>query len=143
MYFEHVNLTVEDVDRSVAFYQALFGFRVRWQGELENGQKRAHVGNDNFYVALFEAERPGKPDGDYGRIGLNHFGFVVDDLDEMKRRLEALGAKPHCEQDYAPGRRVYFLDPDGIEVELVEYQAGEIMPAGSGGNSEATAVVRA
>lgn len=129
MYLEHVNLTVADVDRSAAFYQALLGVGVRWRGEIKSGLQGAHVGDERFYLALFQAERAGQPDRDYGNIGLNHFGFVVDDLDEMKRRLEAMGVAPHSEQDYAPGRRIYFLDPDGIEVELVEYQAGEIKAA--------------
>ena len=53
---------------------------------------------------------------------MNHFGIVVADLDDMKRRLAALGTAPHSERDYHPGRRLYFLDPDGMEVELVEYK---------------------
>jgi catechol 2,3-dioxygenase-like lactoylglutathione lyase family enzyme len=131
MYFEHVNLTVADVDRSVAFYQALLGFGVRWRGTIASGQSAAHVGDEKFFIAMFQAEREGKPDGDYGNVGINHFGFVVDDLDDMKRRLESLGVKPHSEQDYEPGRRIYFLDPDGIEVELVEYQPSEVVAAGT------------
>ena len=52
MYFEHVNLTVEDVDRSVAFYQGLLGFAVRWKGEIKTGLMGAHVGDEKFYIAL-------------------------------------------------------------------------------------------
>jgi catechol 2,3-dioxygenase-like lactoylglutathione lyase family enzyme len=51
----------------------------------------------------------------------SHFGLVVDNLDEARRRLDQLGATVHREADYEPGRRIYFLDPDGHEVELVEY----------------------
>ncbi len=53
-------------------------------------------------------------------VGLNHFGFVVESLDEMKSRLAELGVSPGEELEYEPGRRLYFFDPDGIEVELVE-----------------------
>jgi catechol 2,3-dioxygenase-like lactoylglutathione lyase family enzyme len=70
---------------------------------------------------MFEGEGGPAP-SDYSRVGINHFGFVVDDLDEMRRRLGAAGIQPHHEADYEPGRRLYFLDPDGIEVELVEYE---------------------
>ena len=31
------------------------------------------------------------------------------------------GAQVHFAPEYEPGRRVYFLDPTGHEVELVEY----------------------
>ncbi|MEE2776406.1 MAG: hypothetical protein VYE73_06540 [Acidobacteriota bacterium] len=33
------------------------------------------------------------------RVGFNHFGVVVDDLDEAKRRLAELGATVHFEPD--------------------------------------------
>ena len=38
----------------------------------------------------------------------------------MKSRLTDLGVSPHAEHDYKPGRRLYFIDFDGIEIELVE-----------------------
>ncbi len=122
MFLEHVNVTVSKLDRSIDFYSALFGYRVRWRGRTANGAEAAHVGDERCYLALFQAERPNRVERDYGKVGLNHFGFVVDDLDAFKRRLQALDVAPHSEQDYEPGRRLYFLDPDGIEVELVEYE---------------------
>ena len=125
MFLEHVNLTVSDVDRSAGFYGDLFGFRLRWRGKTADGAEAAHVGDDRCYLALFQARRPGRPPRDYAGVGLNHFGFVVDDLGAMKRRLASHGISPHSEQAYDPGRRLYFLDPDGIEVELVEYDAAE------------------
>jgi hypothetical protein len=30
--------------------------------------------------------------------------------------------RPFAHADYAPGRRFYFLDPDGIEYEVVSYR---------------------
>jgi catechol 2,3-dioxygenase-like lactoylglutathione lyase family enzyme len=121
MRLEHVNLTVNDLDRSIAFYCDLLDLQVRWKGTIDEGRLAAHVGDDRCYLALFEAAEPGIADQDYGRPGLNHFGFVVDDLDEARRRLERLGGTVHFEPNYDPGRRIYFRDPDGHEVELVEY----------------------
>lgn len=121
MFLEHVNLTVSQLDRSIEFYSKLFGFEVRWRGRTTTGVEAAHIGDERCYVALFQAERPNRAERDYAEVGLNHFGFVVEDLDAFKNRLQALGAAPHSEQDYEPGRRLYFLDPDGIEIELVEY----------------------
>ena len=129
MRLEHVNLTVSDVERSVAFYRGVFGFGVRWQGTVDEGRPAAHVGGDDFYLALFEARGEGRASIDYGAVGINHFGFVVDDLDALKRRLDELGVHRHLEADYDPGRRSYFLDPDGHEVEIVEYAAaGRVSP---------------
>ncbi len=124
MFLEHVNVTVSDVDRSVGLYKDLFALSVRWRGEIAGGLPAAHVGNDRHYIALFQAERPGRVQKkDYTAVGMNHFGLVVDDLEEMKRRLASKGIEPHAEYDYEPGRRLYFFDPDGIEVELVEYES--------------------
>jgi catechol 2,3-dioxygenase-like lactoylglutathione lyase family enzyme len=125
MFLEHVNLSVSNLDRSLRFYRDLFGFDVRWRGSTVEGAPAAHLGDARHYLALFEAREAGKANRDYDRVGINHFGFVVDDLSTMKRRLHGLGVVPHFEADYEPGRRLYFFDPDGVEVELVEYDEDE------------------
>jgi catechol 2,3-dioxygenase-like lactoylglutathione lyase family enzyme len=122
MFLEHVNLTVADVDRSAAFYADLLGLHVRWKGTLDGDRIAAHVGDDRVYLALFQAAATGGVDHDYATPGLNHFGFVVDDLEAARQRLVELGASDVTPiSDYEPGRRCYFRDPDDIEVELVEY----------------------
>ncbi|MCP3904999.1 MAG: VOC family protein [Planctomycetes bacterium] len=123
MHLEHVNLTVSDLDRSVDFYRRLLGYEVRWRREAADDlPAAAHVGDENHYIAMFQsAPAPAMAPVSYDAVGLNHFGFVVDDLDAARDRLRDLGVEPHSEADYDPGRRLYFHDPDGIEVELVEY----------------------
>ena len=121
MLLEHVNLTVADLDRSIAFYCDLLELHVRWKGPIDDRRIGAHVGDERHYLALFQATANGTVDHDYLRPGVNHFGFVVDDLDDARERATRLGATVHLEAEYEPGRRIYFLDPDGHEVELVEY----------------------
>jgi glyoxylase I family protein len=123
--FEHANITVENIDASFRFYNALFGFERRWEGTAtgEVGPVRAlHAGDQQTYLAMFEAERTGRRTPDYGIAGVNHIGFEVNDLEIYRQRLEELGVSVHLEADYEPGRRIYFYDPDGIEIELVEYR---------------------
>ena len=122
MHLEHVNLTVSDLPRSLDFYSRLLGFEVRWRGQTSEGRPAAHIGTDREYLALFEGE-PATLGMDYETVGFNHFGVVVDDLDATRARLAELGAEIHFEPEYEPGRRCYFFDPDGYEVELVEYPA--------------------
>ena len=120
---EHVNLTVSDLDRSVALVQNLFGWRVRWRGAAIHGGETAHVGDAATYVALYRHGRQGgdKPDTYRTTGGLNHIGVVVDDLDAVEARVKAAGLAPHSHADYEPGRRFYFDDHDGTEWEVVSY----------------------
>ncbi len=120
MRLEHVNLTVADLERSVTFYSRLFGWTVRWSGHTTSGMPAAHVGDADSYVALFEGVAREVP-VDYEHVGFNHFGVVVDDLDAVKVRLAELDTPISFEPEYEPGRRVYVFDPDGHEVELIDY----------------------
>lgn len=125
MFLEHVNLSVADLDRSIDFYRRALALRLRWRGTTRTGQEAAHVGDDRSYVALFQAgpEASSPVSSDYLDVGINHFGLVVHDLDRARERLEAVGVTPHHSTEEPPGRRLYFFDPDGIEVELVDYPA--------------------
>ncbi len=120
-YIEHVNLTVSDPDRSAALLRDLFGWHIRWEGPALGGGRTIHVGDDRFYLALYAPSAA--PDRDIFRKGrpFNHVGLVVDDLDAMERKVVAAGLVPFSHGDYEPGRRFYFLDPDGTEFELVSY----------------------
>jgi catechol 2,3-dioxygenase-like lactoylglutathione lyase family enzyme len=54
---------------------------------------------------------------------LNNIGVEVDDLNATEARVIAAGLKPFGHDDYQPGRRFYFLDPNGIEYEIVSYKS--------------------
>jgi hypothetical protein len=53
---------------------------------------------------------------------LNHIGVEVDDLAAIEAKVVAAGLKPFGHDDYDPGRRFYFLDPDGIDYEVVSHR---------------------
>jgi catechol 2,3-dioxygenase-like lactoylglutathione lyase family enzyme len=119
---EHVNITVTDPERTSALMGTLFDWHIRWSGRSQNGGHTIHVGSNEHYVALHapgdtaqvaEAFAKGRP--------LNHIGVEVDDLEAIEARVIAAGLRPFSHADYEPGRRFYFLDPDGIEYEVVSY----------------------
>lgn len=119
---EHVNVTVTDPDRAARLMRDVFGWRVRWRGAARDGGWTIHVGSDDHYLAVYTGDKVAYTDEDFrkGRP-LNHIGVVVDDLDAVERRVLAAGLIPFSHADYEPGRRFYFLDPDGIEYEVVSY----------------------
>lgn len=121
---EHVNVTVSDPDKTAAMLCDLFGWHVRWKGEAKNGGVSVHVGSDDSYLAIYAPGTKLSPNVDSytTRGALNHIGVVVDDLDAVEARVVAAGFTPTSHADYEPGRRFYFDDSDGIEIEVVSYQ---------------------
>jgi len=122
---EHVNITVSNPEKTADLLCTLFDWHIRWFGDAKNGGTTYHVGSDDTYLAVYaenDAEKH-KYDSYHSRGGLNHIGVVVDDLDKVEARVRAAGFATHSHADYEPGRRFYFDDSDGIEFEVVSYQA--------------------
>lgn len=119
---EHVNITVRDCDASAQLLHDLFGWEIRWQGAAMNNGRTVHIGTDNSYVALYSppTELLGETPFLKG-VPMNHVGITVDDLEATEARVIAAGLEPFSHSDYAPGRRFYFFDDNGIEYEVVSY----------------------
>lgn len=122
---EHINLTVNDPDATANMLVELFDWRIRWHGEAINGGYTVHVGGTDTYIALYKSAQALAlaPDEDsYNTLmALNHLGIVVDDLDETESKVIAAGFQTHSHGDYEPGRRFYFDDKKGLEIEVVSY----------------------
>jgi glyoxylase I family protein len=128
--YAHVRLTVTDIARSRAFYDALFGWDVAFEVPPDaDEQTRASLGF-LYGGVIYRVPggllglRPVAPVGDVfspDRVGLDHLSFAVGsraDLDAAVAALDAVGAV-HGEVKDLGGRFVLeFRDPDGIALEL-------------------------
>lgn len=123
-YLEHLNLTVLDVDKAVRFLQtAMPELEVRGGGTGEKCRRWVHIGTEHTYLAIEDrgADRPG-PHQPYTHPGMNHIGFVVDNIEEVAARLRGAGYKEGMSAMEHPHRkRIYFFDDDNNEFEFVEY----------------------
>ena len=121
--FEHVNLACRDLDATRSFYALLFpDWRVRASGrDADTGSRWMHFGNDAFYVALNDKPEQVRAHRRYEQIGVNHVGFVIDDGAAMQARLAANNLRFYTLLSRETAHRIYVEDPDGNEVELVEY----------------------
>jgi catechol 2,3-dioxygenase-like lactoylglutathione lyase family enzyme len=99
----HVAIDVGDLEEALAFYGRLFELELR--GRVPG---MAFVDMGDQFLALAE-KKVEQADG--GR----HFGLVVDDRQEVRRRLEEAGA------EIVPTRGLRFRDPWGNSVEVVQY----------------------
>lgn len=120
---EHVNVTVRDSVATAGVLCDLFGWHIRWQGKAKNGGHTVHVGSDEDYLALYTPVDAPVPAPDAGGIlsGLNHIGLVVQDLDAAEARIRAAGYVTENHADYEPGRRFYFTEANGVEIEVISY----------------------
>ena len=97
----HLALRVTDIERSRAFYQRHLGLELASRTR-SNCFLRC---SEHDFLALFKSEKP----------GMDHFCFSIAkyDPDDAVARLEKAGLSPRRRAD-----RVYFDDPDGIEVQV-------------------------
>ena len=122
---EHINVTVADAEATASLLCDLFGWHVRWSGASIFDGHSVHVGEHNTYLALYngpdDAPLTPTPNHFKQKAGLNHIGVVVPDLDAVEERVKELGYKPNSHADYEPGRRFYFTEENGLEIEVIQY----------------------
>jgi len=121
---EHINISVANAAATARRLCRLFDWKIRWHGRSMQGGTTYHVGTDRHYLAVYTNDdiQPLKGRNHAQIANLNHVGIVVDDLEEVEKRVKRAGFTPHNHGDYEPGRRFYFHDDDGIEFEVVSYQ---------------------
>ena len=138
----HVGLTVSDLGRSIAFYRDLLGFHVAYErGEVTAEYMPRLVGIPGARLKIAGLDIPGLhldlieyiepkggpahagPPSDVGNV---HIGFTVDDLRVAYHQLSAAGVRFKSEP-VSPtagpnkgGWAVYFVDPDGVTLEMIE-----------------------
>ena len=144
---DHVAVTVSDLDRSLRFYVDLLGFQEMERHLLEGETISKMAGKESVVmqvVRLGIPETPNilvdlqqyiEPPGEVsnavlGMANQGHFCFGVTDLDQAYRELSANGVEFVSEPvvfdlgdewEYGAIKVVFFKDPDGFVLELVEF----------------------
>lgn len=138
MQFNHVGISVADIDRSIAFYRDVLGLRqlmdiMPFGGEQfeaimdipgVNG-RMCMMGGDTLQLELFEFAEAKEKDPNYpvSDRGYSHFGVFVEDIDATYERLRSDGVRIHCPVVTFMGgsmRAAYCRDPDGNVFEIMQ-----------------------
>jgi lactoylglutathione lyase len=115
---DHVAIHVQDLQRSVAFYESHFGFKKYFQHAATAGLQIAYLKLGDTVLELTH-----KSDGAMQGF---HFCLETDDFDRTVARLQNDGVPllraPHETAAREPReqgwRRVVFAGPDGEQIEL-------------------------
>ena len=115
----HVSLNVSDVDRSVAFYEKVFGVTAT---KRRPGYAKFDLQSPGLNLTMQQAPRSG--------VNASHFGIQVADTSdvlEAKRRFAAAGLATFSEENtaccYAVQDKVWVEDPDGNSWEVFVVKA--------------------
>jgi catechol 2,3-dioxygenase-like lactoylglutathione lyase family enzyme len=143
----HVGLVVADLDRSLAFYVGALGLTLAIEPGGPGGGvdvdaalqltgvrlRGAWLAAGATFLELLQFDAPTSPGVTAPHtIGAQHLSFEVSDIRAERARLEALGVafvndiRVVDSGRMAGLRTCYFLDPDGIRVELIEIAAGPL-----------------
>jgi catechol 2,3-dioxygenase-like lactoylglutathione lyase family enzyme len=110
----HIAIVVKDSEQTAAFYRSAFGLRevFRQQNDETGDQWAIYLSDGYINLALLPIDRP---------LGVDHFGFAVDDVEAGLQQALDAGATPPARALPRDGRQAetYVRDPQlGIKIDL-------------------------
>ncbi len=117
----HAVLYVRDVDRSVAFYSEVLGFREVMGIPRAAAFLQAPGSTNDHDLGLFAiGPHAGDPTAGTSTVGLYHLAWEVDTLGELRRLAALLGERGALvgATDHGTTKALYAKDPDGLEFEV-------------------------
>ncbi|MFJ7933923.1 VOC family protein [Sporosarcina sp. NPDC096371] len=114
-YVGHVNIKVQDLDRSLMFYQEVLGFQI-----LEQTKNAAKLTTDGK-TSVLSIEQPENVVPKQGKTtGLYHFALLLpkrSDLAEIVHHFTEIGFR-YGSSDHLVSEALYISDPDGNGIEI-------------------------
>ena len=116
---DHLNRHVSNVDKFIQFYCTALGYRLLTRGVKANGKPYAILQGDGH--ELFLSEKDGfTSDTEHN---FRHIGYAVADADatlaDLKRKGFVEQSREIIVKPYS--RQVYIQDPDGFEIDLIQW----------------------
>lgn len=118
----HTALWVDDLDRSLAFYEEGLGLERSREFVLREDERNVFLAGESGTELQLKAA----PDHTVtaSRAGFDHVAVDVADTDATAERLEGFGGaieRGPVDSEAAAGRIAFVADPDGHIVELIQH----------------------
>ncbi len=110
----HIAISVQDIQRSSAFYETVFGAKKMY---ASNDFIQLQTPNNHDIIVLEKSSSELRTLG-----GIKHFGFRLinpTDIEYVITEIKKAGGKIRESGEFCPGEPfVFFYDPDGYEIEV-------------------------
>ena len=119
---DHIALAVSDTERSARWYVEVLGFK-RKHDDVWNGRP-IFLAKGKTGIALFQAHNDAPlVSSKSDHIGMTHFAFHASEAEFLnaQRDLKSRGINFEF-SDHKISHSIYFLDPDGIRLEITTYE---------------------
>lgn len=83
---KHLAIRTRDVEKTAAFYKEAFGLK-----QVGLGQNGIYLTDGHLNIAVLNFQRG--PDGKPLRLGIDHVGFQVEDVEATVAKVNDLGGK--------------------------------------------------
>ncbi|HEX6202198.1 MAG TPA: VOC family protein [Thermoanaerobaculia bacterium] len=110
-------LTVDDLDRSLAFYVEALGFTVEERWEEEGKLQGVMLLAGTCHIGLSQDDWKKGRDREKG-VGFRLFAETSQDLAALAARLRQHGVHVEAPKDEPWGRSLTVIDPDGFKLTL-------------------------
>jgi len=121
----HVAMKVADTDGMLDFYRQVFGFR-EVSGSLQRREQNwasRFAGDGSTCLAILPLGQQEAAQGNISKPGINHFGFVVDDMQGLVDRLPGETSRRPATRIQAEFRT---FDPDHNGIDISQQQGFEV-----------------
>ena len=123
--FLHTRMRVDDLDRTISFYQKDFGLEVTKRHESPRGSKLVFLAvpnsDEEIEITYYPGSGPVQVQED-----LMHLAFEVESMEAFGEHIQAVGVEfSDGPTESSSGSTFAFVDaPEGYEIEVIERPKG-------------------
>ena len=111
----HIAITVNDLEKSAAFYEEVFGLKRHSWNEVAISMSDGVV---NLTLLKFRSDEQAGDARGKDFVGLHHIGFVVDDLEAIGSEIEKHGGTFHRAPTPEMAAETKYRDPNGVVFDI-------------------------